>query len=169
MNAYLVLTYDLRPHNITEARLHKPIKPFEIGRAYSEDELNRTTSKLHLASTLEEAIEESCKLINARIFECDLIFKDICPPAYIRGHGYNIAKNKITYLKILKEIDYKDLEGLYIPAFYNKQRHVLSFRINPLSHLEEARAEFEKLKHTLTGYITTPSNPTSLQRFWQRL
>ena len=36
-----------------------------------------------------------------------------------------------------------------IPAFYNKQRHVLSFRINPLSHLEKARTEFEKLKHTL--------------------
>ena len=149
MNAYLVLTYDLRPYNITEARLHKPIKPFEIGRAYSEDELNRTTSELHLASTLEEAIEESCKLINARIFECDIIFKDICPPAYIRGHGYNIVKNKITYLKILKEINYKDLEGLYIPAFYNKQRHVLAFRNDPMSHLEEARAEFEKLKHTI--------------------
>ena len=58
MNAYLVLTYDLRPYNITEARLHKPIKPFEIGRVYNEDELNRTTSELHLASTLEEAIED---------------------------------------------------------------------------------------------------------------
>ena len=149
MNAYLVLTYDLRPYNITEARLHKPIKPFEIGRAYSEDELNRTTSELHLASTLEEAIEESCKLINARIFECELTLKDVCPPAYIRGHGYNIVKNKITYLKILKEIDYKDLEGLYIPTFYNKQRHVLAFRNDPLSHLEEARIELKKLKHIL--------------------
>lgn len=149
MNAYIVLTYDLRPYNINESRLYNPTKPFEIGRAYNETELNRTTSELHLASTLEEAIEESCKLINARIFECDLIFKDICPPAYIRGHSYNIVKNKITYFKILKEIDYKDLDGLYIPKFYNKQRHVLAFRNDPLSHLEEARAEFRELNHIL--------------------